>query len=326
VETIDRTAEKLEALIPEARIQVAHGQMRERDLERVMRDFYHRRFNLLVCTTIIESGIDVPSANTILIDRADKLGLAQLHQLRGRVGRSHHRAYAYLITPPPTAMTPDAKKRLEAIESLEELGAGFTLSTHDMEIRGAGELLGEEQSGQIQEIGFSLYMDLLERAVDALKAGRVPQLDRPLDHGAEIDLGIPALLPDDYLPDVHARLVLYKRIAGAADRAALEELQVEMIDRFGLLPEPAKNLLAITELKLRVRPFGIKKIEAGPQGGRILFDTEPRIDPTRMVKMIQTRPKEFKLDGGDKLRFFTDLEDPTNRVQQVGAILRQLTG
>jgi transcription-repair coupling factor (superfamily II helicase) len=223
-------------------------------------------------------------------------------------------------------MTPDAKKRLEAIESLEELGAGFTLSTHDMEIRGAGELLGEEQSGQIQEIGFSLYMDLLERAVDALKAGRVPQLDRPLDHGAEIDLGIPALLPDDYLPDVHARLVLYKRIAGAADRAALEELQVEMIDRFGLLPEPAKNLLAITELKLRVRPFGIKKIEAGPQGGRILFDTEPRIDPTRMVKMIQTRPKEFKLDGGDKLRFFTDLEDPTNRVQQVGAILRQLTG
>jgi len=326
VETIERTAEKLEALIPQARIQIAHGQMRERDLERVMRDFYHRRFNLLVCTTIIESGIDVPSANTILINRADKLGLAQLHQLRGRVGRSHHRAYAYLITPPPAAMTPDAKKRLEAIESLEDLGAGFTLSTHDMEIRGAGELLGEEQSGQIQEIGFSLYMDLLERAVDALKAGRVPQLDRALDHGAEIDLGVPALIPEDYLPDVHSRLVMYKRIASASSREALRELQVEMIDRFGLLPDAAKNLLAITDLKLKVQPFGIKKIEAGPAGGRILFDAEPRIDPTLLVKLVQTKRDEFKLDGGNKLRFFGDLSDPAERVQHVGAIVRQVTG
>ncbi|HSQ07136.1 MAG TPA: transcription-repair coupling factor, partial [Chromatiaceae bacterium] len=217
VETIDKMAATLATLVPEARIEIAHGQMRERDLERVMRDFYHQRFNILVCTTIVESGIDVPSANTIVIHRADKLGLAQLHQLRGRVGRSHHRAYAYLITPPPQSMTPDAKKRLEAIESLEDLGAGFTLATHDLEIRGAGELLGEEQSGQITEIGFSLYMDLLERAVAALKSGREPELDRPLDHGAEIDLGIPALLPDDYLPDVHTRLVLYKRIASAAD-------------------------------------------------------------------------------------------------------------
>ncbi len=279
VETIENQAQKLEALIPEARVQVAHGQMRERDLERVMRDFYHQRFNLLVCTTIIESGIDVPSANTIVINRADKLGLAQLHQLRGRVGRSHHRAYAYLITPPAKTMTADAKKRLEAIESMEDLGAGFTLATHDLEIRGAGELLGDEQSGQITEIGFTLYMDLLERAVQALKAGRTPELDRPLDHGAEIDLGIPALLPSDYLPDVHARLVLYKRIASARDREELRELQVEMIDRFGLLPEPAKNLLEITELKLRVQPWGIRKIEAGPASGRILFDRRAQDRP-----------------------------------------------
>ncbi|WP_256091632.1 transcription-repair coupling factor [Candidatus Thiosymbion oneisti] len=326
VETIDNTAKKLAALIPEARIQVAHGQLRERELERVMRDFYHRRFNLLVCTTIIESGIDVPSANTILINRADKLGLAQLHQLRGRVGRSHHRAYAYLLTPPPAAMTPDAKKRLEAIESLEDLGAGFTLATHDMEIRGAGELLGEEQSGQIQEIGFSLYMDLLERAVAALKSGRTPALDRPLDPGAEIDLAVPALLPDDYLPDVHSRLVLYKRIAGAATGTALKELQVEMIDRFGLLPDPAKNLFAVTALKLKVKPFGIKKIEAGPTGGRILFDAEPKIDPTRMIELIQANPKEFKPEGTDKLRFFRDLTDPAKRVQQVSAVIQQITG
>ena len=326
VETIDNTAKKLTALIPEASIQVAHGQMRERELERVMRNFYHRRFNLLVCTTIIESGIDVPSANTILINRADKLGLAQLHQLRGRVGRSHHRAYAYLITPPLASMTQDAKKRLEAIESLEDLGAGFTLATHDMEIRGAGELLGEEQSGQIQEIGFSLYMDLLERAVAALKSGRTPTLDRPLDQGAEIDLAVPALLPDDYLPDVHSRLVLYKRIAGATTGTALKELQVEMIDRFGLLPDPAKNLFAITELKLKVRPFGIKKIEAGPTGGRVLFDAEPKIDPTRMIALIQTHPQEFKLDSTNKLRFFRDLADPAKRVQQVSAVIRQITG
>ena len=326
VQTIDSTAGKLAALVPEARIRIAHGQMRERELERVMRDFYHRRFNLLVCTTIIESGIDVPSANTILIERADKLGLAQLHQLRGRVGRSHHRAYAYLLTPPPAVMTPDAKKRLEAIESLEDLGAGFTLSTHDLEIRGAGELLGEEQSGQVQEIGFSLYMDLLERAVTALKAGRTSALDRPLDQGAEIDLALPALLPDDYLPDVHTRLVMYKRIAGAATRDELKELQVEMIDRFGLLPEPTKNLFAATELKLQVKPFGIRKIEAGPAGGRILFDVEPRIDPSRLIGLIQADPRAFKLDGKDKLLFFRDMPDPAKRIQQVGDLIRRITG
>ena len=326
VETIENQAQKLEALIPEARVQVAHGQMRERDLERIMRDFYHQRFNLLVCTTIIESGIDVPSANTIVINRADKLGLAQLHQLRGRVGRSHHRAYAYLITPPPKTLTADAKKRLEAIESMEDLGAGFTLATHDLEIRGAGELLGDEQSGQIHEVGFSLYMELLERAVDALKAGRTPELDRPLDHGAEIDLGLPALLPSDYLPDVHSRLVMYKRIASAADTEALKELQVEMIDRFGLLPEPAKNLMEITALKLRVQPYGIKKIEAGPASGRILFGPDPKVDPTRLIQLIQSKPKEFKLDGGDKVRFFRDMAEPERRIEQVGRVLEQVVG
>jgi transcription-repair coupling factor (superfamily II helicase) len=326
VETIENQAQKLEALIPEARVQVAHGQMRERDLERVMRDFYHQRFNLLVCTTIIESGIDVPSANTIVINRADKLGLAQLHQLRGRVGRSHHRAYAYLITPPTKAMTADAKKRLEAIESMEDLGAGFTLATHDLEIRGAGELLGDEQSGQIHEVGFSLYMDLLERAVQALKAGRTPELDRPLSHGAEIDLGLPALLPSDYLPDVHARLVMYKRIASAATAGDLKELQVEMIDRFGLLPEPAKNLLEITELKLKVQSYGIRKIEAGPASGRILFNESPTIDPGNLIRLIQQKPKEFKLDGSDKLRFYRDMAEPQRRLQQVGAVVAQLVG
>ncbi|WP_132976255.1 transcription-repair coupling factor [Thiobaca trueperi] len=326
VETIENQAQKLETLIPEARVQVAHGQMRERDLERVMRDFYHQRFNVLVCTTIIESGIDVPSANTIVINRADKLGLAQLHQLRGRVGRSHHRAYAYLITPPAKTMTADAKKRLEAIESMEDLGAGFTLATHDLEIRGAGELLGDEQSGQITEVGFTLYMDLLERAVQALKAGRTPELDRPLDHGTEIDLGLPALLPSDYLPDVHARLVMYKRIASARDRDELRELQVEMIDRFGLLPEPARNLLEITELKLTVQPLGIRKIEAGPASGRILFDESTRIDPANLIRLIQTRPKEFKLEGGDKLKFFRDMAEPARRILEVRQVIEQLTG
>ena len=326
VETIENQAQKLEALIPEARVQIAHGQMRERDLERVMRDFYHQRFNLLVCTTIIESGIDVPSANTIIINRADKLGLAQLHQLRGRVGRSHHRAYAYLITPPAKAMTADAKKRLEAIESMEDLGAGFTLATHDLEIRGAGELLGDEQSGQITEVGFTLYMDLLERAVEALKAGRTPELDRPLDHGTEIDLGLPALLPSDYLPDVQARLVLYKRIASARNSDELRELQVEMIDRFGLLPEPARNLLEITELKLRVQPYGIRKIEAGPASGRILFTEAPKIDHARLIQLIQTKPKEFRLEGGDKLKFFRDMAEPGQRMLAVGAVVEQLVG
>ncbi|MGD9169512.1 MAG: transcription-repair coupling factor [Candidatus Thiodiazotropha sp.] len=326
VNTIENMAERLESLLPGIRLQVAHGQMRERELEGIMRDFYHQRFSLLVCTTIVESGIDVPSANTMIINRADKLGLAQLHQIRGRVGRSHHRAYAYLLTPPPRSMTADAKKRLEAIESLEDLGAGFTLSTHDLEIRGAGELLGEEQSGQIQEIGFSLYTELLDRAVAALKAGRQPELDRPLDHGTEIELNIPALLPEDYLPDVHSRLVLYKRIASAKDETELRDLQVEMIDRFGLLPQATKNLFEITTLKLRAHPLGVRKIEAGPKGARLLFDANPKLDPAKLIGLIQSRPNTYKMDGGDKLRYTADLEAPEGRVQKINGLLDTLIG
>jgi transcription-repair coupling factor (superfamily II helicase) len=268
----------------------------------------------------------VPSANTILIYRAYKLALAQLHQLRGRVCHSHRRAYAYLITPPPAAMTPDAVKRLEAIEQLEDLGAGFALATHDLEIRGAGELLGEERSGQIQEIGFTLYIELLERAVQALKTGRVPDIDRPLYHGAEVDLQIPALLPEDYLPDVHARLIQYKRIASAADLDDLRELQVEMIDRFGLLPDAAKHLFAVTELKLLAQPLGVRKIEAGPQGGRLLFQPEPAVDPLLVIRLIQTKPTEFRLDGGERLRFTADLPAAPDRIGYVEALLRTLAG
>lgn len=326
VSTIEKTARKIAELVPGARVEVAHGQMRERELERIMRDFYHQRFNVLVCTTIIESGIDVPSANTIIIDRADKLGLAQLHQLRGRVGRSHHRAYAYLIAPPPKAMTADARKRLEAIESLEELGAGFTLATHDLEIRGAGELLGDEQSGQIHEIGFTLYTEMLERAVQAIRAGRQPELDRPLDHGTEVDLHIPALLPDDYIPDVHMRLIQYKRIASAESTEALRELKVEMIDRFGLLPGPAENLFSVTALKLSAQPFGVAKIEAGPAGGKLHFDAEPKFDPMRIVQLIQTQPDVFKLDGGQRLAFHADLADPASRIEGVRGVLDQVVG
>lgn len=324
VSSIERMVNDIEKLLPGARVDFAHGQMRERELERIMRDFYHQRFSILVATTIIESGIDVPTANTIIINRADKLGLAQLHQLRGRVGRSHHRAYAYLITPPPKSMTKDAIKRLAALEALEDLGAGFTLATHDLEIRGAGELLGEGQSGQIHEVGFTLYTQMLERAVRAIKEGKQPQLDRPLDHGAEIDLNLPALLPEDYLPDVHIRLIQYKRIASAANQEELRELRVEMIDRFGLLPDQAKNLFDVTELKLEVQPLGIRKVEAGPQGGKIHFEEQPTIDPGRIIQLIQTNPQQFKLDGSDKLRFFTDLEEPESRVEQVRQILSML--
>ncbi len=326
VETIERMAAQVAELAPEARIAVAHGQMRERDLEQVMLDFYHRRCNLLVCTTIIESGIDVPSANTILIHRADKLGLAQLHQLRGRVGRSHHRAYAYLIVPPKSLMTADAIKRLEAIESLEDLGAGFLLASHDLEIRGAGELLGEAQSGQIHEVGFSLYMDLLERAVRALKAGKIPELDRPLDHGPEIDLQSAALIPDDYLPDVHSRLILYKRIASAGDPGELRELQVEMIDRFGLLPIPVKTLFRVTGLKLQALPVGVKKIEAGAKGGRLIFGPEPKVDAAKLVALIQRQSRIYQLDGRDKLRFIKELPDAEARASEIEALLEKIRG
>src|SRR5262245_37085797 len=324
VDTIEKTARALGELVPEARIAVGHGQMRERELEQIMLDFYHQRCNVLVCTTIVESGIDVPSANTIIIDRADKLGLAQLHQLRGRVGRSHHQAYAYLLTPPRNAMTADAAKRLEAIESLEDLGAGFTLATHDLEIRGAGELLGEEQSGQIQEIGYALYMEMLERAVNALKSGKIPQLDQPMHQGPEVDLHVPALLPDNYLPDVHLRLVLYKRIAAAANAEELRELQVEMIDRFGLLPEPAKNLFRIAELKQSARALGLRKIDIGPGGGSVTFDPDTRVEPATLIRFVQLNSRTHRLEGGTRLRFTQQAEKEEQRFAAAERLLAEL--
>ena len=315
VESIERIARELGELVPEARIRVAHGQMPERELEQVMADFHRQRFNVLVSTTIIESGIDIPTANTIVVNRADRFGLAQLHQLRGRVGRSHHRAYAYLIVPDRKAMTADAEKRLEALASLEELGAGFTLATHDLEIRGAGEMLGDEQSGQIQEIGFGLYTELLDRAVRALKSGKVPDFDLTSEHETEVELHLPALIPNDYLPDVHARLTLYKRIASARNDDGLRELQVEMIDRFGLLPDQTKCLFAVAQLKLMATPLGIRKVDFGASGGRITFRDKPDIDPVALIKLIQTQPRIFKMDGQDKLRVIMELPGTAERIR-----------
>ncbi len=324
VSTIERIANDLEKLIPEARIGTAHGQMRERELEQVMSDFYHRRFNLLVCTTIIESGIDVPSANTIIINRADKLGLAQLHQLRGRVGRSHHQAYAYLLTPSPKLLSSDAKKRLDAITSLEDLGVGFTLATHDLEIRGAGELLGEGQSGNMHAVGFSLYMELLSRAVEALKSGKEPELETVLSQTTEIDLQISALIPDAYLGDVHLRLQFYKRIASATTQTELDEIQVEMIDRFGLLPDALKNLFAMTELKQAAEKLGIRKLEANSKGGKIEFGDKPNIDPLKIIKLIQNQAKKYRLDGPTKLRFMLDAHENKDRIHLVEKTLTEL--
>ena len=324
VEDIDEIAGKVEDIVPEAELRVAHGQMRERDLEQVMLDFYHRRFNVLVCTTIIESGIDVPTANTIIINRADRFGLAQLHQLRGRVGRSHQRAYAYLFAPDHRSMTPDAVKRLDAIESLDDLGIGFSLAMHDLEIRGAGELLGEDQSGQIEAIGYSLYTEMLERAVTDLRAGRDPALDRPLDHGTEVDLHVPALIPEDYLPDVHARLILYKRIAGERSEEGLRELEVEMIDRFGSLPPPAKTLLRITARKLSAAPLGIRKIDLGAGGGRVTFGERADVDPARVVALLQSHPRRFGLDGERRMRVRWELPDLDARLEAIDHIVTEL--
>ncbi len=325
VKSIEKAARELAELVPDASIEIAHGQMRERDLEQVMLDFYHQRFNILVCTTIIETGIDVPSANTIIINRADKFGLSQLHQLRGRVGRSYHRAYAYLITPHRKAMTRDAIKRLEAIESLEDLGVGFTLATHDLEIRGAGELLGDEQSGQIQEIGFTLYNELLERAVRALKEGKVPESLETPEHITEVDLGAPTLLPNDYIHDVHTRLTFYKRIASATDTDTLNDLQIELIDRFGLLPNPAKTLFASHELKLKATRLGIRKISLGPDAGQLIFNDTPNIDVARLLSLIQAPGSDFKLQGQEKLQFSLDIDDTPERVNWLHQLLDDLT-
>lgn len=326
VESIGRMQRDLAELVPEARIGIAHGQMPERELERVMLDFQKQRYNVLLSTTIIESGIDIPNANTIIINRADRFGLAQLHQLRGRVGRSHHRAYAYLVVPDKRAMTPDAQKRLDAIASMDELGAGFTLATHDLEIRGAGELLGEDQSGQMAEVGFSLYTELLERAVRSIRLGKLPDLDAGEEvRGAEVELHVPALIPDDYLPDVHTRLTLYKRISSARDTDELRELQVEMIDRFGLLPDPAKHLFAIAELKLQANVLGVRKLELGENGGRIVFEAKPAIDPMAVIQMIQKQPKLYTMDGPDKLRIKHPLPLPEDRFSAAKALLLTLS-
>lgn len=324
VEDIAHIEEKLAKLVPEATIRIGHGQMPERELEQVMFDFYHRRFNVLLCTTIVESGIDVATANTIIINRADRFGLAQLHQLRGRVGRSHHRAYAYLIAPPKAAMTADAIKRLEAIDSLEDLGSGFTLATHDLEIRGAGELLGDEQSGQIQEIGFTLYLDMLSRAVESLRAGNEPDLDVPLNAGVETNLHVPALFPEDYVPDVHLRLILYKRISAAKTAAELRELQVELIDRFGLLPEAARNLLRIAAIKQRAKALGIEKIDAADKGGYLNFGANSRIDPVALVHLVQNDSHTYRLQGSHKLRFQLDLSKLDTRFDTIEKLLERL--
>ncbi len=324
VKTIDKVAAELANLVPEARIGVGHGQMRERELEQVMSDFYHKRHNVLVCTTIIETGIDVPNANTIIIDRADKFGLAQLHQLRGRVGRSHHQAYAYLMTPHKKAMTSDASKRLEAISAAHDLGAGFTLATHDLEIRGAGELLGEEQSGQMQTVGFTLFMEMLEQSVEAIKEGKTPNLDQPLKHGPEINLHIAALIPDDYLPDVHNRLMMYKRIANAKSETSLKELQVEMIDRFGLLPASTQNLFRLTKLKLKAEQIGIAKLDAADKGGRLDFTSEPNVNPLTLVKMVQNQPQIYKLEGADRLRFSLQMDSADKRFNTIEKLLGEL--
>ncbi|MFL6601054.1 MAG: transcription-repair coupling factor [Steroidobacteraceae bacterium] len=324
VKTIEKIAAEVQALVPEASVRIGHGQMRERDLEQLMVDFYHRRFDLLVCTTIIESGIDVPTANTIMINRADRFGLAQLHQLRGRVGRSHHRAYAYLIAPPLKALAGDAAKRLEAIESMEDLGAGFVLATHDLEIRGAGELLGEQQSGQMTEIGLAMYLDMLEHAVKALKEGRKPSLDKPLAAETEVELRLPAFLPEAYVADVHVRLGLYKRIAAAETDEALDELNAEVYDRFGPLPPVAQNLLRIAKLKLAARALGIRRFDLGAQGGTITFEEQNSLDPATVVRMIQMNPRVYRLEGSLKLRVSRPVQTEEARFEFAADLMKRL--
>jgi transcription-repair coupling factor (superfamily II helicase) len=324
VKTIEKTAHDVGELVPEARISIGHGQMRERELEQVMSDFYHKRTNVLVCTTIIETGIDIPNANTIIMDRADKFGLAQIHQLRGRVGRSHHQAYAYLLTPHPGVMTNDAKKRLDAIAEAEDLGAGFILATHDLEIRGAGELLGDDQTGNMQTIGYSLFMEMLDRAVSAIKEGKTPNLDRPLKEGTDINLRLPALIPEDYLPDVHNRLVLYKRISNAEDDEQLRELQVEMIDRFGLLPNPTKTLFRVTSLKLKAEALGIKKLDVGAHGGKLEFDQDTPVDPGSIVDLVQSEPHRYRLTAANQLTIEENMEKPETRFTRLERLFERL--
>ncbi|MBV1889631.1 MAG: transcription-repair coupling factor, partial [Gammaproteobacteria bacterium] len=325
VSSIDKTARELGELLPDASIRVAHGPLPERDLERIMVDFTHQRFNLLVCSTIVESGIDVPSANTIIIDRADHLGLAQLHQLRGRVGRSHHQAYAYILVPDKARLKGDALLRLEAIEALGDLGIGFSLASHDLEIRGSGELLGEQQSGRIQEVGLTLYHELLERAVSDLKADK-GMISEPIKLSTvDVDLQLPAMLPESYLYDVHARLVIYKRIAACNSSNSLHELQVELIDRFGLLPEPAKNCFRLAELKLHAARLGIEAIASARGELTIRFSKSPHIDVNALIALIQTSPRQYRFDGATRLQQALDEEAFELRYDKAMALIELLT-
>lgn len=324
VETIENRKLELEALVPEARIVVAHGQMHERDLERVMRDFVTQRANVLLCTTIIETGIDVPTANTILMHRADKFGLAQLHQLRGRVGRSHHQAYAYLLVHDPKSLTKQAQRRLEAIQQMEELGAGFYLAMHDLEIRGAGEVLGDKQSGEIHEIGFQLYTDMLADAVSALKAGREPDLNAPLAVTTEINLHVPAILPSDYCGDVQERLSLYKRLANGTNADAIDTIQEELVDRFGKLPQQAQALIETHRMRLLAKPLGITKIDASEEAIALQFEPTPAVDPMRIIELVQ-KHRHIKLAGQDKLRIEAKHPQLTDRVRAIKETLRAIS-
>jgi transcription-repair coupling factor (superfamily II helicase) len=323
VETIQNRRDKLTELLPEARIAVAHGQMPERLLEQVMRDFVAQRHNVLLCSTIIETGIDVPTANTIVISRADKFGLAQLHQLRGRVGRSHHQAYAYLLVPDVEGLTKQAAQRLEAIQQMEELGSGFYLAMHDLEIRGAGEVLGENQSGNMQEVGFQLYNDMLSEAVSSLKAGREPDLLGPLSATTEINLHAPALLPDAYCGDVHTRLSLYKRLATADRLEHIDALLEEVTDRFGKLPPQGQTLFDTHRLRVLAKPYGIAKVDAAPRLSVISFKPNPPVDAMRIIELVQ-KNRHIKLAGPDRLRIERDAPDPKDRAQMVRDVLRAL--
>jgi transcription-repair coupling factor (superfamily II helicase) len=324
VETIERMRERLAKLLPEARIAVAHGQLRERDLERVMRDFTAQRFNVLLCSTIIETGIDIPTANTIVINRADRFGLAQLHQLRGRVGRSHHQAYAYLLTPPEEALNKNALKRLEAIQQMEELGSGFFLAMHDLEIRGAGEILGEQQSGEIQEVGFSLYARMLDRAVRRLKSGKSADAGEAIDISTEVNLHVPALLPASYCSDVQERLSLYKRLADAETREQLDLLREELVDRFGELPEPARALIECHRVRIAARPLGVARVDATHEAVQLQFVKNPPLDGAKVIEFIRKKGRAARLAGPEKLRVEQKMPAWQERAQAVKDILHTL--
>lgn len=324
VDTIERAAENIRMLVPEARVAVAHGQMRERELEQVMQQFYHKEYNVLVCSTIIETGIDVPNANTILIERADKLGLAQLHQLRGRVGRSHHQAYAYLLVPSIKHLKGDAEKRLDAIQRASTLGAGFMLATEDLEIRGAGELLGEQQSGSMQAIGYSLYMEMLEKATKAIQQGKTPNFDAPLSLTAEINLHIPALIPDEYLGDVHQRLLFYKRISNTDTQEKLDNIRMELIDRFGVPPQSVKHLFSVHQIRLKAEQLGITKIDINTQGGNIEFSPDTPVQAISIIQLMQKHPTYYRMEGGQRLKVMVQLEEQEKRIQFINDLLAKL--